>query len=191
MKTIVKNVLLLLASVTLMGLAPAYAQDRPNIVLVFMDNFGWGEPGFNGGGIIRGAADAADRYPGLRGPAPDQLQRRNAVHAVAGGDHVRPLRRSAAATPRSHSVEGFTASPSGKSRWPRCCPMPDTPRACSASGTWVTPRAGSRPTRASTSGTASRTRATRRPGNCSTATRRAASRGLTSSRARKALRRKR
>jgi len=32
------------------------AQDRPNIVLVFMDNFGWGEPGFNGGGIIRGAA---------------------------------------------------------------------------------------------------------------------------------------
>jgi len=33
-----------------------HAQDRPNIVLVFMDNFGWGEPGFNGGGIIRGAA---------------------------------------------------------------------------------------------------------------------------------------
>ena len=30
-------------------------QDQPNIVLVFMDNFGWGEPGFNGGGIIRGA----------------------------------------------------------------------------------------------------------------------------------------
>jgi len=29
---------------------------QPNIVLVFMDNFGWGEPGFNGGGIIRGAA---------------------------------------------------------------------------------------------------------------------------------------
>ncbi len=35
---------------------PAYAQDKPNIVLVFLDNFGWGEPGFNGGGIIRGAA---------------------------------------------------------------------------------------------------------------------------------------
>ena len=29
--------------------------DKPNIVLVFMDNFGWGEPDFNGGGIIRGA----------------------------------------------------------------------------------------------------------------------------------------
>ncbi|MHC4366535.1 MAG: sulfatase-like hydrolase/transferase [Planctomycetota bacterium] len=33
----------------------AHATDKPNIVLVFMDNFGWGEPGFNGGGIIRGA----------------------------------------------------------------------------------------------------------------------------------------
>jgi len=33
----------------------AQAADKPNIVLVFMDNFGWGEPGFNGGGIIRGA----------------------------------------------------------------------------------------------------------------------------------------
>ena len=31
------------------------AEDKPNIVLVFLDNFGWGEPGFNGGGIIRGA----------------------------------------------------------------------------------------------------------------------------------------
>lgn len=31
------------------------AKDKPNIVLVLMDNFGWGEPGFNGGGIIRGA----------------------------------------------------------------------------------------------------------------------------------------
>ncbi len=31
------------------------AQAKPNIVLVFMDNFGWGEPGFNGGGITRGA----------------------------------------------------------------------------------------------------------------------------------------
>ncbi len=33
----------------------AQSDDRPNIVLIFMDNFGWGEPGFNGGGIIRGA----------------------------------------------------------------------------------------------------------------------------------------
>ncbi|MEK6230811.1 MAG: arylsulfatase [Luteolibacter sp.] len=33
---------------------PLVAQDQPNIVLVFLDNFGWGEPGFNGGGIIRG-----------------------------------------------------------------------------------------------------------------------------------------
>lgn len=31
------------------------AQEKPNVVIVFMDNFGWGEPGFNGGGITRGA----------------------------------------------------------------------------------------------------------------------------------------
>jgi len=45
----------LLASVLLLGLPTVNAADKPNIVLVFMDNFGWGEPGFNGGGIIRGA----------------------------------------------------------------------------------------------------------------------------------------
>ncbi|MHC4154126.1 MAG: sulfatase-like hydrolase/transferase, partial [Planctomycetota bacterium] len=33
----------------------AFAQEKPNIILVFMDNFGWGEPGFNGGGVTRGA----------------------------------------------------------------------------------------------------------------------------------------
>ncbi len=46
----------LLACALLSCFSAAYAQDKPNIVLVFMDNFGWGEPGFNGGGIIRGAA---------------------------------------------------------------------------------------------------------------------------------------
>ncbi len=46
-----------LIAVPFLGAEACYAQqDRPNIVLVFMDNFGWGEPGFNGGGIIRGAA---------------------------------------------------------------------------------------------------------------------------------------
>ena len=35
------------------------AQDKPNIVFIFLDNFGWGEPGFNGGGIIRGTATPA------------------------------------------------------------------------------------------------------------------------------------
>jgi arylsulfatase len=39
-----------------LGPQPAMGQDKPNIVLVFMDNFGWGEPGFNGGGVTRGAA---------------------------------------------------------------------------------------------------------------------------------------
>ena len=45
-----------LVSLLLFVLPIANAADKPNIVLVFMDNLGWGEPGFNGGGIIRGAA---------------------------------------------------------------------------------------------------------------------------------------
>lgn len=35
---------------------PAFADDKPNIVLVFMDNFGYGELGVYGGGITRGGA---------------------------------------------------------------------------------------------------------------------------------------
>jgi arylsulfatase len=35
--------------------AAAAEGSKPNIILVFMDNFGWGEPGFNGGGVVRGA----------------------------------------------------------------------------------------------------------------------------------------
>jgi arylsulfatase len=42
----------------------AAAQDKPNIVLVFMDNFGWGEPGFNGGGIIPWCRDSKSRFVG-------------------------------------------------------------------------------------------------------------------------------
>ena len=49
LKLLVLFVLLATSSVT-------GADEKPNIVLVFLDNFGWGEPGFNGGGITRGAA---------------------------------------------------------------------------------------------------------------------------------------
>ena len=46
---------ILITFLLLFFLSISHAQEKPNIVLVFMDNFGWGEPGFNGGGIIRGA----------------------------------------------------------------------------------------------------------------------------------------
>jgi arylsulfatase len=45
----------LIFTIGLFASVEAIAQDKPNVVIVFMDNFGWGEPGFNGGGIIRGA----------------------------------------------------------------------------------------------------------------------------------------
>src|SRR3979490_1696766 len=40
--------------IALAGLANA--QNKPNVVVVLMDNLGWGEPGVYGGGILRGAA---------------------------------------------------------------------------------------------------------------------------------------
>ncbi len=50
------SIRVLLTCALLSCFSAAYAQDKPNIVLVFLDNFGWGEPGCNGGGIIRGTA---------------------------------------------------------------------------------------------------------------------------------------
>ena len=38
-----------------MPLAAAGSDDKPNTVLVLMDNFGWGEIGAYGGGVMRGA----------------------------------------------------------------------------------------------------------------------------------------
>ena len=56
MTTLRKTTYALIAYALVSCFSPVHAQEKPNIVLVFMDNFGWGEPGFNGGGIIRGAA---------------------------------------------------------------------------------------------------------------------------------------
>jgi arylsulfatase len=56
MKTFISAFRIFVALVCLLSLPVAKGQEKPNIVLVFLDNFGWGEPGFNGGGIIRGAA---------------------------------------------------------------------------------------------------------------------------------------
>ena len=54
MKKVDMSMLILCCVILLTGTVTAAG--KPNIVLVFLDNFGWGEPGFNGGGIIRGAA---------------------------------------------------------------------------------------------------------------------------------------
>ncbi len=47
--------LILAIVISALAIPKLSAQEQPNIVIVFMDNFGWGEPGFNGGGITRGA----------------------------------------------------------------------------------------------------------------------------------------
>ena len=50
----VKSCLALL--VTIATMSNALADDKPNIVLINMDNFGYGELGIYGGGILRGGA---------------------------------------------------------------------------------------------------------------------------------------
>ena len=47
--------LLALILVTPLALAEPATENKPNIVLVLMDNFGYGEIGVYGGGITRGA----------------------------------------------------------------------------------------------------------------------------------------
>ncbi len=47
--------LVLIVSVPLAVATPG-SDDKPNIVLVLMDNFGYGEVGVYGGGVLRGAA---------------------------------------------------------------------------------------------------------------------------------------
>ena len=58
MTTIVRGIsicmLVLFSSIPLTAVA-AGSEDKPNIVLVLMDNFGWGEIGVYGGGVMRGA----------------------------------------------------------------------------------------------------------------------------------------
>ena len=53
---LLRNFLLGLLVLPLAAPALAANMDKPNIVLVLMDNFGYGELGVYGGGIIRGAA---------------------------------------------------------------------------------------------------------------------------------------
>ena len=45
----------LLIAALLPAHAVAQSGDKPNVVLVLMDNFGWGEIGVYGGGVMRGA----------------------------------------------------------------------------------------------------------------------------------------
>ena len=54
MKHTIQNILAILALTFMAG--SALAADKPNIVLINMDNFGYGELGVYGGGILRGGA---------------------------------------------------------------------------------------------------------------------------------------
>jgi len=46
----------MLVLVSMLLATAAWSQEKPNIVFIFMDNFGYGELGVYGGGITRGGA---------------------------------------------------------------------------------------------------------------------------------------
>jgi arylsulfatase len=95
----------------------AQAAEKPNIVLVFLDNFGWGEPGFNGGGIIRGAAT-----PRLDRLASEGLRLTNFNVEVQCTPSRSAIMTGRYAIRSGNSVARFMDSSSGKSRWRKCSP---------------------------------------------------------------------
>ena len=87
--------------------SPESPQSKPNIVFVFMDNFGWGEPGFNGGGIIRGTPTPrmdSLAEDGLRAWAAEPGEYYNAFDGTYGG-----LWRRSGRPPQMLAGVGFTA----------------------------------------------------------------------------------
>ena len=50
-----KNILYLTISVVFFLSSSAWANDKPNVIIMMVDNLGWGEIGAYGGGILRGA----------------------------------------------------------------------------------------------------------------------------------------
>jgi hypothetical protein len=88
---------LLLIVLAVVLAAPAYAQDlgQPNVVLVFMDNFGYGELGVYGGGITRGGPTpridqlAAEDWPAAREAASLLLEELAAAPPTRGRNAAR------------------------------------------------------------------------------------------------------
>ena len=83
--------------------ASAAGQQRPNIVLMFPDNLGWGEVGVYGS--VRGVPDAPPRQTRRRGHPAQQLQRRVLLHGLARRAPDRPVRHPHAAR---RSARGIT-----------------------------------------------------------------------------------
>ena len=130
----------------------ANAQDKPNIVLLFADNFGYGELGAYGGGLTRGAPtprlDALARQ-GMRltnfNVEPSCTPSRSALMV---GRH--PIRDGTYSVPAN-------GQPYGLVQWEvtiaNCCPSAVTRPLFTGNGTSVTTRDATRTTRASTNGT--------------------------------------
>jgi len=96
----------LIVSVPLALAAPG-GENKPNIVLVLMDNFGYGELGVYGGGEIRGAPT-----PNIDSIAHEGFQLTNynvdaGVHTVTRSVDDRPLRDTHTTTERCSTAKSM------------------------------------------------------------------------------------
>ena len=120
----------------------ARAQKKPNIVLVFMDNFGWGELGCYGGGVLRGAPtpriDKRCTNEGMRLLNFNvEAQCTPSRAAIMTGRYA--IRTGNAEVPSGY-VGAYGLDAVGVHRWRRCCRTRVTRPACSASGISATPK---------------------------------------------------
>ena len=129
----------------------AFAQDKPNIVLILMDNLGWGEVGAYGGGVLRGAP--TPRIDALASEGMQLLNFNVEAQCTPSRAAIMTGRYAVRTGNGSIPIETrFMASLSGKSPWLKCSQMPVIQRVCSVSGILGTRKAGIPPIRASMSG---------------------------------------
>lgn len=161
--SIVSIVALTVASV------PAAAQQpkKPNIVVILMDNLGYGELGVYGGGILRGAAT-----PRIDALASEGMRLLNfnveaqctpSRSALLTGRFA--IRSGTYEVPIGGVPDGLTRE---KSQLPRCCRRRATQLVCGVNGISAAPKTGCLQIRDLKSGMASRALTTRRCGRPST-----------------------
>ena len=113
------------------GVQAAPPPEKPNFVVILIDDMGYGDIGPYGSKLNR---TPQPRPHGGRGHEAHQLLRRAGLHAVAGADDDRLLRQAGLAARRHRSRSAPSASAPRSTRWPNCSSSRATPRC--AIGKW-------------------------------------------------------
>ena len=119
-KTRFQAALTVMCALFMQSYSAAAQEEKPNIVLILMDNFGYGEIGVYGGGVLRGAAT-----PNIDSIAAEGIQLTNynveaectpSRAALMTGRYGIRTRQTPGGLPGGYGM----ASPNGKLRWLKC-----------------------------------------------------------------------